>query len=111
MHELAIVSSILDLVAEAAQGRRVRRVTLEIGELSSVVPDAIEFCFPEVVRGTIAAGAELEIRRIPARARCEECGADFATPSLITPCRCGSMNFVRLQGEELNLKSLEVEAA
>ena len=111
MHELAITRSILDLVAQAARGRRVRRVTLEIGELSGVVPDAIEFCFPEVARSTIAAGAELEIRHIPARARCEECGGEFATPSLITPCRCGSMQFARLTGEELNVKSLEVEAA
>ena len=111
MHELAITRSILDLVAQAARGRRVRRVTLEIGELSGVVPDAIEFCFPEVAHGTIAAGAELEIRRIAARARCAECGGEFATPSLITPCRCGSMQFARLTGEELNVKSLEVEAA
>jgi hydrogenase nickel incorporation protein HypA/HybF len=110
MHELALTRSMLELVSEAAQGRRVRRVTLEIGELAGVVAGAIEFCFPEVARDTVAAGAELEIRHITGRARCAECGGEFATPSLITPCRCGSMNFVRLQGEELTLKSLEVEA-
>ena len=111
MHELSITCRMLELVAEAAQGRRVRRVTLEIGELSGVVADAIEFCFPEVARDTVAAGADLEIRHVAARARCEECGGEFATPSLITPCRCGSLRFVRLTGEELNLKSLELEAA
>jgi len=110
MHEVAITRSVLDLVAEAANGRRVRRVTLEIGELSGVVADAVAFCFPELARDTIAAGAELEIRAIAGRARCEACGAEFATPSLLTPCDCGSLHFVRLRGEELNVKSLEVEA-
>lgn len=110
MHELAITCSIVDLVAEAAQGRRVRRVTLEIGTLSGVMADAIAFCFPEVARETVAAAAALDIRHIEARARCTLCGAEFATPALYTPCPCGSLDLVRLQGEELNLKSMELEA-
>jgi hydrogenase nickel incorporation protein HypA/HybF len=37
------------------------RVRLEIGRLSSVMPEAIRFCFDVCARGTALEGAELEI--------------------------------------------------
>jgi hydrogenase nickel incorporation protein HypA/HybF len=111
MHELAITCGIVELVAKAAKGRKVARVTVEIGKLSGVVPDVVAFCFPEVARGTEAEAAFLEIREIDAAARCDLCGAEFATPSMLTTCRCGSLRFQRLAGEELNVRSIELEEA
>jgi hydrogenase nickel incorporation protein HypA/HybF len=111
MHELAITCGIVDLVAEAAQGRRVARVTVEIGRLSGVVPDAIAFCFPEVAKGTEAEAASLDICEIDAMARCDVCGAEFPTPSMLTACPCGSLRFRRLAGEELNVRSIELDEA
>lgn len=64
MHELGISRNIVAIVAEAACGRRVRRITLEIGALSGVVPEAIEFAFDLAAEGTPAAGAVLDIRRL-----------------------------------------------
>ena len=69
MHELSITYSIVDLVAETAKGRKVHRVTVEIGELSGVVSNSIAFWFPEVARGTELAEASLEIREVTALAR------------------------------------------
>jgi len=45
------------VVEEAAKGRRVRRVTLDVGQLSGVMPDAILFCFDIVAKGTLLDGA------------------------------------------------------
>ena len=56
MHELSITRNVVSIVEEAARGRRVRRVTLEVGELSGVVSDAIAFCFDVVTRGDGARG-------------------------------------------------------
>jgi hydrogenase nickel incorporation protein HypA/HybF len=109
MHELAITCSIVELAAQAANGRKVHRVTIEVGKLSGVLPDAIAFCFPEVAKGTTLEAASLDIREIDAVARCETCGAEFSTPSMLTICACGSLQFARLRGEELNIKSIEVE--
>ena len=109
MHELSIACSIVELVAETAKGRKVHRVTIEIGSLSGVVPDSIAFWFPEAARGTEVAEASLEIREITALARCDACGAEFQTPSILTVCPCGSFRFRWLKGEELNLKSIELE--
>jgi hydrogenase nickel incorporation protein HypA/HybF len=63
MHELALTREIVDIVCKAANDRRVHKVTLEIGRLSCVMPESIEFCFDVVARGTLAEGAHLEIRQ------------------------------------------------
>jgi hydrogenase nickel incorporation protein HypA/HybF len=111
MHELSITCSVVEVVAEAAQGRKVSRVTLEIGKLSGVMPEAIAFCFPEVACGTALEAARLDIHEIDGSARCSSCGVEFATANLLTACSCGSPHFQRLTGEELNIKSIELEEA
>jgi hydrogenase nickel incorporation protein HypA/HybF len=111
VHELALTSAIVEGAAEAANGRRVIRVTVEIGRLSGVTTEAIRFCFDEVARGTGVEGAVLDIREIDGRARCRMCGAEFGTPDLYTSCACGALDLERLQGEELTIKSIELEEA
>lgn len=109
MHELGIVRNIVAIVDDAAKGRRVRRVNIEVGELSGVMTDAIAFCFEAVARGTLLEGAALQIKKIEGRARCDACGVECAIQTLFTPCSCGSRRLTRLQGEELNVKSMELE--
>jgi hydrogenase nickel incorporation protein HypA/HybF len=109
MHELALTCGIVETVEEAAAGRQVARVTLVIGRLSGVMVEAIRFCFDEVARGTCLDGAALDIIEPEGRARCDECGAEFAVPDLLTPCRCGSFALTRLRGEELMIKSIELQ--
>jgi hydrogenase nickel incorporation protein HypA/HybF len=111
LHELAITCNIVELVAQAANGRKVHRVTIEIGKLSGVLPDAIAFCFPEVAKGAGLEDARLDIREIEGLARCEACGTEFLTPSMLTTCPCGALQFERLKGAELNIKSIELDEA
>ena len=61
MHELGITRNLVAIVSEAAQGRRVRKVWLEIGARSALMPDAVRFCFDVVSQGTALEGAALEI--------------------------------------------------
>jgi hydrogenase nickel incorporation protein HypA/HybF len=61
MHELGITRNIVSIVGQAARGRRVVRITLEVGALAGVEPRAIAFCFDVVARGTAAEGAVLDI--------------------------------------------------
>jgi len=109
MHELSITCSIVEIVASTAKGRKVHRVTVEIGQLSGVMADSVAMWFPEVARGTAVEDASLDIREIPAMARCEACDTEFPTPSMLTPCPCGSFRCQRLKGEELTVKSIELE--
>jgi hydrogenase nickel incorporation protein HypA/HybF len=50
--ELGITRNIVAIMDEAAKGRRVGRVTLEVGKLSGVVSETIAFCFDAVTAGT-----------------------------------------------------------
>lgn len=109
MHELAIARNIVAIVAEKAEGRRVRKVTLEVGRLSGVMAGAVAFCFDEVAAGTPLDGAGLDIREIDGRGRCRACNLEFAKPTLFAPCPCGSRQTVLLAGDELNIKSMELE--
>jgi len=61
MHELAIVSGIVDAVTERSGGDRIVRVVVEVGRLTAVLPDALRFCFEVVAQGTAAEGASLDI--------------------------------------------------
>jgi hydrogenase nickel incorporation protein HypA/HybF len=108
MHELSITRNIVAIVSDCAHGRRVGRVTLEVGKLSGVMTDAIAFCFDIVVQDTVLEGATLDITEVEGRARCTACGAEFDMPTLYTACACGSRRLHRLQGEELKIKTMEL---
>lgn len=110
MHELSIVESMVELMEEAAGGRRVRRVTLEIGVLAGVMADAIAFCFDIVAEGTLAEGAALDINEIRPVARCDSCGREFEC-AWEFECACGSNRITRLRGYEIKVKCIELESS
>jgi hydrogenase nickel incorporation protein HypA/HybF len=111
MHEMGITQSIVAIVSEQAAGRKVKRVTLEIGKLAAIMPDAIRFCFDVVAQGSALDGAALDIIEIPGRARCLDCGTEMVLSEIFGRCACGSRQLERLAGQELNIKSMELELA
>ena len=108
MHELAITESVVQGVAERFGEARIRRVILQIGRLSGIVPDAVRFCFEACARGTTLEGAVLEIDETPAVARCRDCTASVAMHELYDLCLCGSANLEVLAGRELKVRAVEV---
>jgi len=110
MHEMSITQGIIDLCIEHAGGRRVRSLEVEIGELGSVVPEAIEFCFEACSRETLLEGARLNIIRVPGTGQCQECGKDTPLTELYAPCsHCGSNRVTVVAGEELRVREIEVD--
>lgn len=110
MHEMSITQSVVEICEKNAAGRRVLAVTLEIGELSGVVAEAVEFCFAACAAGSVLEGARLEIERVAGRGSCPACGAEFPLHSYFEPCaRCGDYGVRVVAGEELRVKELEVE--
>ena len=108
MHEMALTQNIVSIVSERAQGARVKRVSLEIGKLSTVWPGAIRFCFDVCARGTELAGADLQITEIAGIKRCLDCRSEMETNETLTPCACGSWNNETVAGEELRVKEMEL---
>jgi hydrogenase nickel incorporation protein HypA/HybF len=108
MHELGITQEIVAIAAERAGGARVKCVVVEIGRLTAVLPDAVQFCFETCAEGTPVAGARLEIIVVPALARCQACGAQHVFERPFGMCGCGGTEFDWLAGEELRVRSVEV---
>lgn len=113
MHEVGIMEAALGAVlnqARAHGARSVQRIVLRIGSLAGVEPEALRFAFDVVTRDTIAAGAELQILDVPARAYCGACAAEFyAEGGAIFSCpRCGRLSGEIRQGRELELTRIEM---
>lgn len=108
MHELAIAQGIVELASEAADGKRVTSVNVEIGSASGVLAEAVAFSFELVAEGTCVRGAALNILEIPASARCEVCGEEFSITSTPAICVCGSFRHKLLRGGELLVRSIEL---
>lgn len=112
MHEMSITQSVVDICLEHAAGRKVLAVTMEVGTLSGVVPDAVEFCFSACCHGTLMEGARLKIVVIDGIGKCLSCGEEFPRRSLFDPCPvCGGYGIDQLAGEELRVRDLEIEDA
>jgi len=113
MHEMSLCEGVLKVIEEQArlQGfSNVQVVRLEIGELSTAEPEAMELCFEAVVRGSLAEGAVLEIIRVPGQGRCRSCGAEAMLKRRFDPCpQCGSFGLEVTAGDAMRIKELEVD--
>jgi len=112
MHEMSLCESILDILKEqAARDRftRVKRVSVDIGPLSCVEPEALQFGFDVVMKGSLAEGAALIISRRPAEALCLSCFKTVPVRQRFDCCpECGSEALQVVSGEELKIRELEV---
>lgn len=115
MHELPVTKSICDIVlrhAAANGAAEVISVQLEIGALSDLQNEWVQRYFGHVSRGTVAEGAALEIRKVPAVFSCNRCDRRFAVDSLaaegIACGPCGAEDVQLVSGREYLVKSIEV---
>ncbi|MGQ0572810.1 MAG: hydrogenase maturation nickel metallochaperone HypA [Pseudonocardia sp.] len=109
MHELSITQSVVTTITSRMRDAPVRRIRLEVGRLSGIVPDSMRFCFEMVAVGTTCEGAALEIDEPPGRARCRACGVDFDTSEVLPLCDgCGSADIAVTGGTELRIREVEV---
>jgi hydrogenase nickel incorporation protein HypA/HybF len=108
MHELGITRNIVSIVSEHSNGKRVKRVSLDIGKLSAILPDSIRFCFDICSKGTTLENAELRINEIQGVAKCKACDSEFEIEQLFGRCTCGSNDIKCISGEEMKIKEMEM---
>jgi hydrogenase nickel incorporation protein HypA/HybF len=114
MHERSVAISLLDVITEslirdADEAARATSVTVEVGALSGVVPEALRTAFASAIRGTDLADCAITLVSVPVVLHCERCDADV--PAIATDdlrcerCRTPSISVVR--GRELDVVSIE----
>ena|ERR1035438_94712 len=114
MHELSIVSSVVDTVVESAAaypGARVKEVRLRVGALASVVVDSLEFCWEIVTEGTALEGSVLCVNVMPVIVWCVPCGREVTldgVQSFRCPV-CGESTMDIRQGREMEIESIEID--
>jgi hydrogenase nickel incorporation protein HypA/HybF len=113
MHELRIAEDLAAIVLEEAKKNllsKVYVVNITFGQMIQIVPDIFRFAFSEIVSGTPAEEAEINIEIKPVKMRCRTCGNDFVVSYNKFECQsCGSIDLVTIQGKELFIKSIEGE--
>lgn len=113
MHEMALAESVLQIIKDSARTQnfqRVRSLTLEIGKLSSVEPDAMRFCLDVVTRGSLAENAIFHIIETPGVGLCLTCNATIPMQEQYGLCpHCNSPQLKITGGNQMRVKDLEVE--
>ncbi len=111
MHELGLCSSIVDAVEQRAGVRPVAAVTVRVGRLLHVHPEAFEQSFAVAAMGTVAEQARPRLVLLPVRARCTQCGTEWEGDGPPAGCpTCGAVDMELTGGDELLLESIEYQA-
>ena len=113
MHEMSLCEGVLQVLQNEAKTQgftKVLAVWLEIGDLSSVEPEAMLFSFDVVTRNSLADGAKLKIINVPGSAWCMQCAKTVTVKQRFDECPdCGSYQLQVTGGDEMKIKELEVE--
>lgn len=114
MHELSIVIGIVDIAEAEAKKAKVKSfdlIELEIGNLSGIVIEALDFAWQSAVVGTVLENSIRRINRIEAIAKCVDCDHEFISTTLYENCpKCNSYFTNLIKGNELKIKSLEYKS-
>lgn len=116
MHELGIVFHIIRTVEDVTKQNdvtRIRRVTLQLGEVSGVVENYLQDCWKWAAAKTdLLPGAVLTVETIPAVTQCQACGRQYETVRYGRTCpHCQSPDTYLVQGSEMMIKEIEAVEA
>jgi len=120
MHELSIVNNIIQVVEEQLElltlrqehpvPPKVKSVQLEIGALSCVHPEALNFCYDLATAETRLKGSRLSIREVPVVVYCPHCQKELELTSIQSfrcpVCWVPTADIRR--GKELEIVSIEL---
>ena len=113
MHELGIMTGVLQAVEESAKqagSEKVLKICLSVRVKTETIEDALRFAFEALSEGTMCESAELEITMIPPVSICAECGNEYELDRFHMFCpECGSSFTQLIQGKELQIDSIEVD--
>jgi len=113
MHEFSIVQGFIQQIEEylcREKYKKVLKICLEVGEMSGVIHDALEFAYDICSKGTKVEGAKLCISMVPVKVRCRRCEKEFLVEDYCFSCPgCKGTDFQTVSGYQLNIKEMEVE--
>lgn len=112
MHELGIVFHIADSLKAVGKENNltsISSVTIELGEVSGVVPSYLTDCWHWTAeKSDLLRGCQMVIETLPAVTLCEACHKTYPTVTYAKICPlCGSSRTHLESGNEINIKEIE----
>ena len=112
MHELGTVFYVIKEVEKLCDENAltvVGSVTLQIGEVSGIIPEYIVDCWNWAIKDTkYLKTAELKVEKLEAVTFCEDCKQTYPTVKYAKICPyCGSEHTFLVTGNEYNIKEIE----
>lgn len=113
MHELGVVLHIIDTVEDIAKKNKashISAVTLEIGEVSTIIPELFTDCWKWAIKkNSYLKDSKLNLKGRKAITHCENCGKDFPTTVFEKICPyCNSEKTYLLTGNEFNIVDIAI---
>ncbi len=112
MHEVSIISGIVQTALETAQQHeagRVARVSVVLGDFTHVTEEALRFHFEILSKGTAVEHAEVIVRRENGSVTCWDCGGQNpASTEPVCPA-CGSVRIELTGGDQCYLESIDID--
>jgi hydrogenase nickel incorporation protein HypA/HybF len=113
MHELAIAEDILEIVRIEAEKNavvKIVKVELEIGKLSGVDIEALQFALETIEKRTLFINTIFCIEGINGLGMCKMCQSEFEMQELLSVCpTCKSQPSSILKGKEMKVLSIIAE--
>jgi hydrogenase nickel incorporation protein HypA/HybF len=114
MHEMSLMSEIIKIVSENARFHglsKIEKIDVIVGELSNVLPDALELAFYYFRKqgiGILDENTKLVITREAAKAKCQTCLFEFTPDYKLALCpMCRLPNCLLISGETFRVESYE----
>ena len=110
MHEMSYMIKLINTACDAADGTRIASLTVEVGELSGVLPEYLIKYFPTAAKGTLCEGVRFDVIPVAAEASCNTCGRlyhpsrenDYCCPD------CGGTDARFTHGREVSVKDISL---
>ena len=114
MHEMSYILRLANMASETAKAnnaRSVESVSIQVGEMTGLIPEYLHRYYPKAVEGTILEGSKLEIEYLPVQVRCKNCGSTYhpdRTNEYLCPF-CHSAGSELLHGREFLIKNIVID--
>ncbi len=110
MHELGLCNEMVHTLEDLMKKENlshIQEITVEIGEITGVLPRYMEECWGPASENTRLEGAKLNIVFIPAKASCKKCGREYLTSENEKCPDCGSEEKELLNGFEFEITEIK----
>ncbi len=113
MHELSIATELftqINKIIENQPYNKVLSITLKVGKMQQIIPEAFDFAMEVITKDTKAEGVKIIYKELPIIIKCNQCNIESEVNEFHFICeKCGSTDVEIISGKELMFESMEVE--